>query len=171
MPRPGTVSCLYIAVAEETKTTSQHWRSAWRPAIQRHSPCGKTGARAQEEGRAGEMGGAQGATHHSPCTVSSSSLLPGEEAAVSCETHTERVLQGEDGRRSTPDISLWSSEPDHMLLFLIWEHWLSHPPGAGLQCSWVPHLGLENSLPFCSWFGNVVPYCFENMGSIKLTIV
>ena len=58
-----------------------------------------------------------------------------------------------------------------MLLFLIWVHWLSHPPGAGLQCSWVPHLGLENSLPFCSRFGNVVPYCFENMGSIKLTIV
>ena len=87
----------------------------------------RQGAGHRRRGRAGERG-AQGATRHSPCTVSSPSLLPGGEAAVSCETHTERVLQGENGR-STPDASLWSSEPDHMLLFLRWEHWLSHPPG------------------------------------------
>ena len=89
----------------------------------------RQGAGHWRRGRAGQRGGAQGATHHSPCTVSSSSLLPGGEAAVSCETHTERVLQGENGRRSTPVASLWSSEPDHMLPFLSWEQWFSHPPG------------------------------------------
>jgi len=60
----------------------------------------------RRRGRAGERGGAQGATHHPPCRMSSSLLLPGGKAAVSCKTHTEQVLQGEDGRRSTPDASL-----------------------------------------------------------------
>ena len=142
MPRPGTVSCLYIAVAEETKTTSQHWRSAWRPAIQRHSPCGKTGARAQEEGRAGEMGGAQGATHHSPCTVSSSSLLPGEEAAVSCENTHWASSPGRGWQKVNPwcffvIIWAWSHAPLSQM-----EHWFSHATGqVCMLLSTTPRLG------------------------------
>ena len=60
----------------------------------------RQGPRHRRRGRAGERGGAQGATHHSPCTVSSSSLLPGGEAAVSCETtlsefSRERMAEGQ----------------------------------------------------------------------------
>ena len=88
-----------------------------------------------------------------PHTIHPAQCLPPhccQEKRLQCpvKTHTERVLQGENGRRSTLDASLWSSEPDHMLPFLKW-----NTDSAMLQgrsaCSWAPHLGLENSLLSC----------------------
>ena len=170
MPRPGTVSCLYIAVAEETKTTSQHWRSAWRPAIQRHSPCGKTGARAQEEGKGWGNGWSSG--DHTPFTLHGVFLLAAARRR-GCSVLWNPHWASSPGRE-------WQKVNPRYLFVIIWA-WshaplsqlgtLTQPPcRAGLQCFCISYICLENSLPSWWSFGTVVPYFFWKYESMKLTI-
>ena len=105
-------------------------------------PVVRQGQGHRRRGRAGERSGAQGATHHSPCTVSSSSLLPGEEAAVSCENTHWASSPGREWQKVNPwcffvIIWAWSHAPLSQM-----EHWFSHATGqVCMLLSTTPRLG------------------------------
>ena len=116
-------------------------------------PVVRQGPGHRRRGKAGERGGAQGTTHHSPCIMSSSLLLPGGEAAVSCEPHWASSPGREWQKVNPRDLFVIISDWSHAAFSHLGT--LTQPPSrAGLQCSWALHLGLENSIPFCSWFGS-----------------
>ena len=73
MPRLGTVSTLYMVAVMERRTTSSLKRSALRSAVKGQGPRGKTGARAQGEGKG--WGNRQSPGGHTPFTLHSIFLL------------------------------------------------------------------------------------------------
>ena len=73
MPRLGTVSTLYMVAVMERRTTSSLKRSALRSAVKGQGPRGKTGARAQGEGKG--WGNRQSPGGHTPFILHSIFLL------------------------------------------------------------------------------------------------
>ena len=81
MPRLGTVSTLYTVAVMERRTTSPLKRIALRPAVKGQGPRGKTGARAQEEGKGWGKRWSSGG--HTPFTLHSVFLLAGDRRGCS----------------------------------------------------------------------------------------
>ncbi|MXQ86680.1 hypothetical protein E5288_WYG012985 [Bos mutus] len=81
MPRLGTVSTLYTVAVMERRTTSSLKGIALRPAVKGQGPRGKTGARAQEEGKGWGKRWSSGG--HTPFTLHSVFLLAGDRRGCS----------------------------------------------------------------------------------------
>ena len=125
----------------ERRTTSSLKRSALRSAVKGQGPRGKTGARAQGEGKG--WGNRQSPGGHTPFTLHSIFLLAAAKRR-GCSVLWNHTLSEISRERMGPDAFLWSSQPDHMHLFS--GGTLIRPPGQ--VCTVSEHLsGLEDSSP------------------------